>query len=180
MVVTETNASVLVTAPTLTVCRYLADIANIACCLPGVHAVRVGEKHTLTVRYAGAARRTARIVPAQFRIDHHAQWTEWEISGSAFYSGTIHIYGDSNLSQLESILRTDQPTPSGAARDLHVETLRRIARAVEGGLGTATAPTAAADPPPAPAAAANRKPDAPVSSLTRALTAVGTHRGNKR
>lgn len=137
---TETEATVVVMAPVLTVCRYLADVADVARCLPGVVAVRAGEHQTLTIRYDGTATRPARIAPGQFRLDHTRQRIEWEIRGSARYSGTIGIYGDSSISQLQSTMRTDKPILSGATRDLHVEMLRRIARAVERELNAPAVP----------------------------------------
>jgi hypothetical protein len=140
MRVTETEATVVVMAPVLTVCRYLADAANVARCLPGVVAVRAREQQTLTIRYDGTATRPARIAPGQFRLDHTRQRIEWEIRGSARYSGTIGIYGDSSISRLQSTMRTDERILSGAARDLHVEMLRRFARAVERELNAPAAP----------------------------------------
>ena len=151
--VTETSATVVVQASVLSVCRYLNDVANIGHCLPGVRAVRTGEDQTLTLRYDGAVARTARIAPGRFRIDRLRQRVDWEIDGTAYYSGTIGIYGDSTISQLQSILRTDQPSLSGPTQDLHIQMLRRIARGVEDGLELAPAPAPADDPRPTTAAA---------------------------
>lgn len=146
--VTETNVSVLVTAPVLTVCRYLADIANIARGLPGVRSVHAGEDQTLTIRYDRAARRIAWLAPGRFRIDQQRQRVEWEIRASALYSGTLSIHGDCNISRLQSILRSDQRSLGGAAREVHLQMLRRIARAVEEALDLLGAPLGEGDPAP--------------------------------
>jgi hypothetical protein len=142
--VTETKATVVVLASVLTVCRHLADIGNIARCLPGVRSVLAGDGETLTVHYFGG--RTARIAPGRFRVNRYAQLVDWEISSSASYSGTIQIYGDSAISQLHSVLRTDHPSLSGAAQAMHTQSLHRIARSVEGRLNPI--PTPARDPHP--------------------------------
>jgi hypothetical protein len=143
MGVTETGVTVVVMAPVLAVCRYLADIVNIARCLPGVRSVRAGEAQTLTVRYGEAGARPARIVPGRFRIDQQGQLVEWEIRSAVSYSGTIRVYGDGSISQLQSVLRSDQPSLSGSAADLHVEMMRRIVRAVEAGIDPISIPAAA-------------------------------------
>lgn len=153
LTVTETNVSVLVVAPVLTVCRYLADIANIARGMPGVRSVHAGAAQTLTICYGSAADRIVRLAPGRFRIDQQQQQIEWEIRASALYSGTLSIHGDCTISQLESTLSSDQPSLSGTARDIHRQMLHRIARAVEAGLDRLRAPLADDDPAaPLPAA----------------------------
>lgn len=163
--VSETDVSLLVVAPVLTVCRYLADIANIARGLPGVRSVHAGAEHTLTIGYAGAAgrlARLARLAPGRFRIDQQRQEIEWEIRGSAVYSGTLSVHGDCTISQLESTLSSDQTSLSAAARDIHLQMLRRIARAVEAGIDRLRSPLATDDLPAL-------SPAVPPSSITPGL-----------
>jgi hypothetical protein len=144
LAVTETKATVVIMAALFSVCRYLSDLGNIARCVPGVRSVLGADGEALTVHYFGG--RTARIAPGRFRTDHHGQQVDWEISSSARYSGTIRVYGDSGISQLLSILRTDQPSLSGAAEALHTQALHRIARSIEAELSPIPAP--ASDPQP--------------------------------
>jgi hypothetical protein len=137
---TETEACVVVMAPVLTVCRYLADIANIARGLPGVRSVHAGGENTLTLRYRGAAGQPPRLAPGRFCIDPQRQRVEWEIRASANYSGTLSIHGDCNISQLQSVLRIDRPSSSGVTREVHLDMLRRIAHAVQARLDQLGAP----------------------------------------
>src|ERR1700757_4593191 len=116
-------------ASVLFVCRYLSDLGNIASCVPGVRSVLAADGEALTVHSFGGP--TARIGPGRFRVNHHAQHVDWEITSSARYSGEIRVYGDAGISQLHSILRTDQPSITAGLCALHTQTLRRIARSVE-------------------------------------------------
>jgi hypothetical protein len=138
LAVTETKATVVILASVLFVCWYLSDLGNIARCVPGVRSVLGADGEALTVHYFGE--KTARIAPGRFRVDHHGQQVDWEIAGSAHYCGTIGVYGDSAISQLHSVLRTEQPRLSGAAQALHIQALHRIARSIEaqGRAGTPT------------------------------------------
>jgi hypothetical protein len=144
--VTETKATVVIMASVFFVCRYLSDLGNIARSVPGVRSVLGADGEALTVHHFGG--KTARIAPGRFRVNHHAQQVDWEITSSARYSGEIRVYGDSGISQLHSILRTDQPILTGALCALHSKTLHRIARSVEALLHPI--PTPVSDPHPRP------------------------------
>jgi hypothetical protein len=144
--VTETKATVVIMASVLFVCRYLSDLGNLARCVPGVRSVLGGDGEALTVHSFGGP--TARIGPGRFQVNHHAGQVDWEITSSARYSGEIRVYGDSGISQLHSILRTDQPSLTGALCAVHTQTLHRIARSVEAALRPI--PTAVSDPHPLP------------------------------
>jgi len=146
LAVTETKATVVIMASVLFVCRYLSDLGNIASCVPGVRSVLGGDGEALTVHsFRGP---TAGIGQGRIRVKHHGQHVDWEITSSARYSGEIRVYGDSGISQLHSILRTDQPSLTGALCALHTRTLHRIARSVEAALRPI--PTPVFDPHPRP------------------------------
>jgi hypothetical protein len=148
--VTEAKATVVIMASLLSVCRYLSDPGNIARCVPGVRSVLGADGEAFTVHHFGG--KTARIAPGRFCTGEHGQQVGWEISSTARYSGAIRVYGDSGISQLHSVLRTDQPRLSGAVQALHVQALHRIARAVEAELSPLRA-APASDPQPVPSTA---------------------------
>lgn len=117
--------SIVVWANILEVNHYLADIVNIALCLPDLaevsHAERPDEVAVIS-HQSGVAL-------ASCGLDHTPQRTVWHLEGPVACTGTILAFGDSSISQLRSTLSSSGDGPGGAL--LHMRFLRELADRIE-------------------------------------------------